>query len=29
MQAESMMTDDFERAYLAFVDKKTPVFEGN
>jgi enoyl-CoA hydratase/carnithine racemase len=29
MQAESMMTEDFERAYLAFVDKKTPVFEGN
>jgi len=29
MQAECMMTNDFERAYLAFVDKKTPVFEGN
>ncbi len=29
MQAECMMTDDFERAYVAFVEKKTPVFEGN
>ena len=29
MQAECMMTNDFERAYLAFVEKKTPVFEGN
>jgi enoyl-CoA hydratase/carnithine racemase len=28
MQAESMMTEDFERAYLACVDNKTPVFEG-
>jgi len=23
-----MQTRDFERAYRAFVDKKTPVFEG-
>lgn len=29
MQAECMMTDDFERAYRAFVDKKPAVFEGN
>jgi len=29
MQAECMMTEDFERAYRAFVAKKTPVFEGN
>lgn len=29
MQAECMMTDDFERAYTAFVEKKTPVFEGD
>src|SRR6476620_4531135 len=29
MQAECMMTDDFERAYVAFVEKKTRVFEGN
>lgn len=29
MQAQCMMTEDFERAYRAFVDKKTPVFEGN
>ncbi len=29
MQAECMMTDDFERAYVAFVEKKTPEFEGN
>ena len=29
MQAECMMTNDFERAYVAFVEKKTPVFEGN
>jgi enoyl-CoA hydratase/carnithine racemase len=29
MQAECMMTEDFERAYLAFIEKKTPVFEGN
>ncbi|HEX6576624.1 MAG TPA: enoyl-CoA hydratase family protein [Gemmatimonadaceae bacterium] len=29
MQAECMMHNDFERAYLAFVEKKTPQFEGN
>jgi enoyl-CoA hydratase/carnithine racemase len=29
MQAECMHGDDFERAYHAFVDKRTPVFEGN
>ena len=29
MQAECMMTEDFERAYRGFVDKKPPVFEGN
>ena len=29
MQAQCMMTEDFERAYRAFVDKKQPVFEGN
>jgi hypothetical protein len=29
MQAECMTTEDFERAYRAFVEKKTPVFEGN
>ena len=29
MQAQCMMTEDFERAYRAFVDKKNPVFEGN
>ena len=29
MQARCMMTEDFERAYKAFVEKKTPVFEGN
>ena len=29
MQAECMTTEDFERAYRAFVDKKSPVFEGN
>jgi len=29
MQAECMMTDDFERAYEAFVAKSKPVFEGN
>jgi enoyl-CoA hydratase/carnithine racemase len=27
-QAICMQTRDFERAYRAFVDKKTPVFEG-
>jgi enoyl-CoA hydratase/carnithine racemase len=29
MQAQCMMTEDFERAYRAFVAKKAPVFEGN
>jgi enoyl-CoA hydratase/carnithine racemase len=29
MQAECMMSEDFERAYRAFVEKKTPSFEGN
>ena len=29
MQAECMMTNDFERAYVGFVEKKPPVFEGN
>jgi enoyl-CoA hydratase/carnithine racemase len=29
MQAECMMTNDFERAYVAFVEKSKPVFEGN
>lgn len=29
MQAECMLTNDFERAYMAFVDKATPKFEGN
>ncbi len=29
MQAQCMMTDDFERAYRGFVDKQPPVFEGN
>lgn len=28
-QAICMQTADFKRAYHAFVDKKTPVFEGN
>lgn len=28
-QAICMQTGDFERAYKAFVDKKSPVFEGN
>ncbi|MEO8623214.1 MAG: enoyl-CoA hydratase family protein [bacterium] len=28
-QAECMRGQDFERAYRAFVDKSTPVFEGN
>jgi hypothetical protein len=28
MHAECMMTDDFERAYTAFVAKTKPVFEG-
>jgi len=29
MQAQCMMTEDFERAYRAFLAKKDPVFEGN
>lgn len=29
MQALCMMTEDFARAYRAFVEKKSPVFEGN
>lgn len=29
MQATCMMTEDFERAYRAFVEKKEPIFEGN
>ncbi|HEY3257426.1 MAG TPA: enoyl-CoA hydratase family protein, partial [Gemmatimonadaceae bacterium] len=29
MQAQCMLTEDFERAYRAFVDKKNPVFDGN
>jgi len=29
MQAQCMMTDDFERAYRGFVDKQPPVFEGD
>ncbi len=29
MQAECMMTNDFERAYMAFVEKAKPAFEGN
>jgi enoyl-CoA hydratase/carnithine racemase len=29
MQAECMHGEDFERAYHAFVEKRTPVFEGN
>jgi enoyl-CoA hydratase/carnithine racemase len=28
-QAICMLTEDFKRAYHAFVDKKKPVFEGN
>jgi len=28
-QAICMQTKDFERAYVAFANKKTPVFEGN
>jgi enoyl-CoA hydratase/carnithine racemase len=28
-QAICMQTQDFERAYVAFANKKTPVFEGN
>jgi enoyl-CoA hydratase/carnithine racemase len=29
MQSQCMLTEDFERAYRAFVDKKSPVFDGN
>ncbi len=29
MQAECMMTNDFERAYVGFVEKKPPIFQGN
>jgi len=29
MQADCMLTNDFERAYRAFVDKSRPEFEGN
>src|SRR5687767_5062834 len=29
VQAECMRGEDFERAYRAFVEKRTPVFEGN
>lgn len=29
MQARCMHGEDFERAYRAFVEKRTPVFEGN
>ena len=29
MQARCMHGQDFERAYHAFVEKRTPVFEGN
>ena len=29
MQARCMRGEDFERAYHAFVEKRTPVFEGN
>jgi enoyl-CoA hydratase/carnithine racemase len=29
MQAECMMTEDFERAYRAFLEKRPPVFQGN
>ena len=28
-QAICMQTEDFERAYKAFVDKELPVFTGN
>jgi len=28
MQAQCMMTEDFERAYRAFLEKKEPAFEG-
>ena len=29
MQAECMLTNDFERAYQSFVDRKPPLFEGD
>jgi enoyl-CoA hydratase/carnithine racemase len=29
MQADCMLSNDMERAYLAFVNKSKPVFEGN
>jgi enoyl-CoA hydratase/carnithine racemase len=29
MQADCMLTNDFERAYRAFIDKSKPLFEGN
>ena len=29
MQAQCMMTDDFERAYRGFLEKRPPAFEGN
>ena len=28
-QAICMQTQDFERAYVAFANKKSPIFEGN
>jgi enoyl-CoA hydratase/carnithine racemase len=28
-QAICMQTEDFRRAYRAFVEKRTPAFEGN
>ena len=28
-QAECMRGEDFERAYVAFVERRRPVFEGN
>jgi enoyl-CoA hydratase/carnithine racemase len=29
LQAECMLGEDFERAYRAFIEKRSPVFEGN
>jgi hypothetical protein len=29
VQARCMRGEDFERAYHAFVEKRTPTFEGN
>lgn len=29
MQADCMLTNDFERAYVAFIEKSKPAFEGN